>query len=200
MFKPQDHYFHAAKKKWYVARSIFKLQEIDQKFGLFTKHTSKILDIGCAPGSWLQYCHDRVTDLHVPHPQIIGFDLKPVRLDLSHITTYAQDVTDSVLLDSTLSSLGIAQFDMILSDLAPNTIWQANIDAMRCIEILERILPVYERYLKPGGTFATKIFMWPGFEEYVSNCKKIRWASKIKVFKPKACREESKETYVVKWR
>jgi 23S rRNA U2552 (ribose-2'-O)-methylase RlmE/FtsJ len=71
---------------------------------------------------------------------------------------------------------------------------------MRCIGILEGTLWLYEQYLKEGGKFAMKIFMGPGFDEFVNHCKKTRGATNVKLIKPKACRDMSKEIYIVKWR
>jgi 23S rRNA (uridine2552-2'-O)-methyltransferase len=69
-FNYQDHYFHEAKKKGYVARSAFKLQEIQDKFGILTKGTKAVLDIGCAPGSRMQYTHERFVE-HKVRAQIL---------------------------------------------------------------------------------------------------------------------------------
>jgi 23S rRNA (uridine2552-2'-O)-methyltransferase len=92
----------------------------------------------------------------------------------------------------------ISTFDVILSDLAPDTIGHASTDALRSIAILEKLLPLYERWLSPDGSRVTKIFMGPGFEEYVADAKKMFGPKTIFVFKPKACRKDSKETYVVR--
>jgi 23S rRNA (uridine2552-2'-O)-methyltransferase len=64
--------------------------------------------------------------------------------------------------------------------------------------LLEQTLRMYETLLKPNGKFVTKLFMWPGFDEYIAHLKKIFWGKNIKTFKPKSCRKESKEIYVIK--
>lgn len=61
MYNPYDHYFKKAKKSGYKARSAFKLEEIDQKFDIFNQDTKSIIDIGCSPGSWLQYAYEKLT-------------------------------------------------------------------------------------------------------------------------------------------
>lgn len=191
-FKPQDHYFHKAKQSWFVARSAFKLEELDSKFWLFTRGVHSVLDIWCSPGSWIQYAHTKINKSK--SFKIIWLDLKPVKIELDHVYTYVQDASDIVAVDKIISYHHIINFDVIMSDLAPNTIWYKDIDAIRSIEILEKIMPVYERYLKPDGKFAIKIFMWPWFDQFIANCKKIRWGTHIKVFKPKSSRDISKET------
>jgi 23S rRNA U2552 (ribose-2'-O)-methylase RlmE/FtsJ len=83
--------------------------------------------------------------------------------------------------------------------MAPNTIWFRDIDAMRSIELLRTTLPIYEQFLKTWGKAVIKIFMWPGFEEFIADFKKTVWSSNVKTFKPKAVRKESKEIYIVKF-
>lgn len=197
-FKPQDHFFKKAKEQHFVARSIYKLQEIDEKYHFFGKWVRTVLDIGCSPGSRLQYVHQCIGKNK--GFQGIGLDIQDVKVDLEGISTYVCDATNQDACRAIMDDNNIAKFDLILSDLAPNTIGFKDIDAMRCIGVLEGTLWLYEQYLKPWGKFAMKIFMWPGFDEFVSNCKKIRWATNIKLFKPKACRDISKEIYIVKRR
>jgi 23S rRNA (uridine2552-2'-O)-methyltransferase len=70
---------------------------------------------------------------------------------------------------------------------------------MRSVELLRTTLPLYEHFLKPGGKAVIKIFMGPGFEEFLRDFKKIVGSKNVKVYKPAACRKESKETFIVKW-
>jgi 23S rRNA (uridine2552-2'-O)-methyltransferase len=198
MYNPYDFYFKKAKKAGYKARSAFKLEEIQNKFHLITKDTKTVLDIGCAPGSRMQYTVAQLQKLHVNPYQVIGFDIKKVDISLPCMYTYVQDVTDSEKVDAILASHHIEQVDFIQSDMAPNTIGDKEIDAMRSIGLLEETLRIYEKYLKPTGTFCTKIFMGPGFDVYVAKMKKLFGGKQIKVFKPISCRKESKETYVIK--
>ena len=197
-FNPQDHYNKSAKWQHFVARSIYKLQEIDQKYNLIDKKCKRILDIGCSPGSRLQYVHHKIGKN--PWFQAIWLDIQPVKIHLPWITTYVVDATDRLVCEGIMQDNLIEKFDCILSDLAPHTIGFKDIDAMRCIGILEWTLWLYEDYLKSWWTFAMKIFMGPWFDEFVWHCKKLRWATCIKLMKPKACRDISKEVYIVKWR
>jgi 23S rRNA (uridine2552-2'-O)-methyltransferase len=82
MYNPYDFYFKKAKKEGYKARSAFKLEEIQDKFHLITKDTKNVLDIGCAPGSRMQYTVAQLQKLHVKDYQVIGFDLKKVEISL----------------------------------------------------------------------------------------------------------------------
>lgn len=99
---------------------------------------------------------------------------------------------------SILSQHQLSQFDFIQSDIAPNTIGLKDIDAMRSIDLLEQTYWMYDELLRDDGTFVIKIFMWPGFDEFVAKIKKRFWAKTIKLFKPQSCRANSKETYIVR--
>lgn len=231
-FNPQDHYFKKAKQQWFKARSAFKLEEIDQKYRIFDKQVKTVMDIGCAPGSWLQYVHEKVSGtgsksaskMHPSQrdgkalsnasvsldnkqsvkagnawPILIWFDIKDVDLNLPGVYTYNQDIQDTEKVRELIWTHGIEQFDVIMSDMAPNTIGFRDIDAMRSIELLRMTLPLYEHFLKPDWKAVIKIFMWPGFEEFIADFKKIVGSKNVKTFKPQAVRKESKEIYIVKF-
>lgn len=198
MYDPYDFYFKKAKKEWFKARSAFKLEEIDQKFKLFSKDTKKILDIWCAPWSWMQYAVSRCQKNNVKNYQVIWLDLKEVELNIPWVQHYVQDVTDIDAVKKIFEENHISKLDLIQSDMAPNTIWFKDIDAMRSIVLLESTLRVYKTMLSPTGKFVIKIFMWPWFDEFILDLKKHFWWKNIKTFKPKSCRKESKETYIIK--
>lgn len=198
MYNPYDFYFKKAKKEWYKARSAFKLEEIQEKFFLIRKTTKRVLDIGCAPGSWLQYTISQLKKLQVKDYQVLGFDLKPVDLHLPGLTTYVQDVTQVKEVKAILAEHQLSKFDFIQSDMAPNTIGLKDIDAMRAIDLLEQTYWLYDQLLDEKGSFVIKVFMGPGFDEFVAKMKKRFGGKNIKVFKPISCRSQSKETYVIK--
>lgn len=197
-FNVQDFYFKEAKKHGYVARSAYKLQEIQEKFGILTSNTHSVMDIWCAPGSWMQYTQETLDKLKVKEYQILWCDLNPSAIQLPNVHTYVQDVQNLDAVKALMATHQIDKFDVMLSDLAPNTIGVKHVDAMRAMGIIEKTLPLYIDFLKPNGRFAIKIFMWPGFDEFVKELKVLFGPKVIKVFKPKACRSDSKEIYVVK--
>ncbi len=195
MFDPQDFYFKKAKKEWYKARSIFKLEEIDKKFKLFHKKENlNILDIGCAPGSWVQYL-DKIT---ASKSKIIGLDLKATQLNLKKTYCYVQDATDIEKVKDILKTHNIEKLDIITSDMAPNTIWFKDIDSIRSLELIKSTLPLYDTFLKENWKFVIKIFMGPWFDQFVFELKKKYGWKKIKTFKPNSVRKISKEIYIVK--
>ena len=195
MFNPQDFYFKQAKKQWYKARSVFKLEEIDKKFKLFNKKkTLNVLDIGCAPGSWVQYIAKVVNK----NSKIIWLDLKSSQIWEPNVFCYVQDATKLDEVENILKKHNIEKLDIITSDMAPNTIWFKDIDAIRSLELVKSTLPLYDRFLKENGKFVIKVFMGPGFDEFIKHLKEKYWWKNIKTFKPKAVRDISKEIYVIK--
>lgn len=198
MYDPYDFYFKKAKKTWYKARSVFKLEEIQDKFHIFDKSVKKILDIWCAPWSWMQYTSNLLNKMKVSGFSLLWFDIKEVDVNILGVETFVQDVTDIEKMKELLKSKWFEKVDLIQSDMAPNTVGVKEIDAIRSIGLLEETLRLYKEVLKPEGKFAIKVFMWPGFDQFVNDLKQHFGAKHIKVFKPKSCRSESKETYVVK--
>jgi len=202
MYNPHDHYFKKAKKEWYKARSAFKLDEIQNKFHIFNRNTKSVIDIGCSPGSWLQYAVVALKREKVKRYKIVWFDIKESEVNLEWVETFVQDITETEKVEEVLTNQWFlpGKVDTIISDMAPNTIWLKDIDAIRSFDLLTQTLRIYKKYLKTDWKFAIKVFMGPWFEEFVSDMKKIFGWKSIKVFKPNACRRESKETYVVKYR
>lgn len=198
MYNPYDFYFKKAKQEGYKARSAFKLEEIQEKFFLIKKATKYVLDIGCAPWSWLQYTIGQLKKFRVENYQVIGLDLKPVELHFPGLFTYVQDISQKDQVRALLQRHQISKFDLIQSDMAPNTIGLKDIDAMRAIDLLEQTYWIYDEFLSDTGVFVIKVFMGPGFEEFVLKLKKRFWGKNIKVFKPISCRSQSKETYIIK--
>ncbi|MEO0812888.1 MAG: RlmE family RNA methyltransferase, partial [Myxococcota bacterium] len=138
--KQPDHYTLKAKREGRPARSAYKLQEIDEKHRLFRSGGS-VLDLGCSPGSWMQYAADAVG----PSGRVLGFDLKPVEISLpAHAQAHVGDAFE--IRDDMLHA-----FDVVLSDMAPATSGDKKTDALRSSVLVERTLDVADAHLKPGG-------------------------------------------------
>lgn len=198
-YNPYDHYFKQAKKTGYKARSAFKLEEIDQKYKIFDRNVKTVMDIGCSPGSWMQYVSEHMKHNGVKKPVVIGFDIKESTVDIPWVHRYVQDIQNVAGVEKIIATHGVEQFDAIISDMAPNTIGFKDVDAIRSIELLRKTLPLYGKFLKKWGKAVIKIFMWPWFEEFLTEFKQLVGSKNVKVFKPSACRKESKETYIVKY-
>lgn len=189
LYRPQDDYFKKAKKVGYVARSAFKLEEIDKKYRLYKKGFH-VLDLGCAPGSWLQYASSKVG----PEGRLWGIDLEPVRVELSNVTTVVGDI---LKLSSESSEFkDHLPFDVIQSDAMSKTSGVYDADSARSLILAEHGLALAKtECLKKGGAFVCKIFEGPGFHEFYLDLKLT--FKKCSVNKPEAIRQGSREVYVV---
>lgn len=186
MKKVQDHYFHQAKKEGYVARSVYKLKEIDQKHQLLKKGMA-VLDLGCSPGSWMQYCCQRVG----AQGRVVGVDLKPVEVALpAQATTVQADIHDW-----SLEAAGGQPFDAILSDMAPKTTGIRNTDAWGSYELCQMALSLCANLLKAEGTLLVKAFQGEPFEKLRREFNPH--FAKVKIIKPKGSRDESVEIFLL---
>ncbi|MFN7130622.1 MAG: RlmE family RNA methyltransferase [Myxococcales bacterium] len=189
-YDPKDFFYRKAKKEGLRARSAFKIEEIGQRFRLFRKGMA-ILDLGAAPGGWLQVMADQVG----PQGVVVGVDLVPIAgFNKSWIKTAALDIRADDF-PQQLEALHHGRFDLVTSDMAPKTSGIRDADFARSIELSELALQTAQRTLKPGGNFVCKVFMGPDFDRYLVEVKKA--FDKTKVIRPEATRERSYEVYVV---
>ena len=184
-----DKYFLESKAKGFRSRSAFKLQEIDQKMKLFSSNTS-ILDLGSTPGGWSQYAAKTV----LPKGRIIALDVLEME-SLDGVEFIQGDFTEDIALQQLLGALGAGRADLVLSDLAPNISGMRSVDQPRSMYLVELALELAIQILAPGGSFITKVFQGEGFDELLAECRK-RFKT-VRVRKPAASRQESRETYIV---
>lgn len=191
-YTPNDKFFYRAKEQGFRARSAFKLQEIEKKFHLL-KMRDVVLDIGAAPGSFLQVAAEVVGK----RGMLIGMDLKPIESFPEHknIHTFVCDVFKHDQVKMNLESLAIKQVDVILSDIAPNTSGIPDVDQWRSVELNLEILKVADLFLRTGGNLLLKVFHGEDFPELIAAVKKR--FDRTKVFKPDASRDRSVEMYIV---
>jgi len=183
----QDHYFKKAKKEGYVARSAFKLEEIDQKLGL-VRPGYKVLDLGCFPGSWLQYVAKKIG----PKGTVLGIDIQDLQIPLGPNMSFLHHDILELDLES-LAPYG-PPFDLVLSDMAPSTTGNKHTDGARVLGLNQMALFTATRWLKPGGNVLIKAFHGQAFEPLLSQIKTEY--NKAKTFKPKSSRKESKEIFL----
>jgi len=187
-WKPQDHYFRRAKKEGFIARSVYKLEEVDRRVRLF-KPGQRVLDLGCHPGSWLQYCARAVGKRGL----VVGVDTRAISIELPpHVHFIQADVFE--LLPTDLYQIS-AEFDVVLSDLAPATTGIRSVDSSRSFTLFQRALILADDVLVPGAHFLGKIFQGSGFDEMVKELKSR--FDKVKIIRPRATRSQSKEVYLV---
>lgn len=184
----QDHYTRQAIKEKYPARSVYKLKEIQQKNQVI-KRGDAVLDLGCAPGSWLKYA----ADLTGPSGRVVGIDLKPVTIDLpAQVSTLTGDIFE--MLDDLKKEAG-SGYHVVLSDMAPATTGNKHVDAARSMGLCEAALYVAKEVLKPGGGFVCKIFQGPDFKAFADEVRKS--FQKQKIFKPQSSRKASREIFII---
>jgi 23S rRNA (uridine2552-2'-O)-methyltransferase len=187
-WQPQDHYFRRAKKEGFIARSVYKLEEVDRRVRLL-RPGQRVLDLGCHPGSWLQYCARAVGKRGL----VVGVDARTISIELPpHVHFIQADVFE--LLPADLNHIS-DEFDVVLSDLAPATTGIRSVDSSRSFTLFQRALTLADDFLVPGGHFLGKIFQGPGFDEMVKELKSR--FGKVKGIKPRATRKESKEIFLV---
>jgi len=187
-WQPQDHYFRRAKKEGFIARSVYKLEEVDRRIRLF-KPGQRVLDLGCHPGSWLQYCARAVGKRGL----VVGVDTRTISIKLPpHVHFIQADVFE--LLPADLYDIS-NEFNVVLSDLAPATTGIRSVDSSRSFTLFQRSLILADDLLVPGGHFLGKIFQGSGFDEMVKELKSR--FGKVKGIKPRATRSQSKEIYLV---
>jgi 23S rRNA (uridine2552-2'-O)-methyltransferase len=188
-YNPRDHYFKKAKEQNFAARSVFKLEEIDQRFKLI-KPGQKILDLGASPGSWSQYCSQKVG----PQGKILGVDLSPVNVKLNNAIFIQADLRD-LNLESLFAEHGFDRFDLVISDMAPKTTGIRNTDQARSLELCELALQVADQYLLKGGHFICKLFHSDEFSTLRDLIKQKY--QKFEAVKPDSTRKISKEIFLV---
>ncbi len=190
VYNPKDYYYRKAKEENYAARSVFKLQEIDQRLRVF-RPGMKVLDLGAAPGSWSQFASEKVGRLG----RVMGIDIQPIKITLPNAVFLTADMRQ-LDLAKTMTENGIEPpFDMVLSDMAPKTTGHRLQDQMRSLELCDLALMTSERYLRKEGTYICKIFHSEEFENYRDRLREL--FSKIDIIKPKSVREGSKEIFFV---
>jgi 23S rRNA (uridine2552-2'-O)-methyltransferase len=187
-----DHYARQAKKDDFPARSVYKLKEIQQKLQII-KPGDKVLDLGCAPGSWAKFAGELTGNQGL----VIGIDLKPVFERFpSHVRVMTGDVIALSEMDVEGLSFAIGKgFHAVLSDMAPATTGRKDVDAARSYYLCQAAFTIAQKILEPGGSFVCKIFQGEDFNGFISEVAK--GFERHKIFKPQSCRKESKEIYII---
>ena len=183
----RDTYVKQSKVDGYRARSAYKLIEIDDKFKIF-KGGITVIDIGAAPGSWSQYA-EKVTK----SGRLISIDLKKME-PIGNSVQIQGDFTEQIIQDEIKKHTN-TNVDVVMSDMAVNTTGIKNIDSIQTGELCKEAMFFSKDLLKENGFFISKIFMGGTFNEIVAEGKK--YFKKVKVFKPKSSRKDSKESFII---
>lgn len=183
----RDRFHQQAKREGFLARAVYKLTELDEKFHLLSPG-DRVLDLGCAPGSWLQYARQRVGERGV----LVGLDRAPLARPLPGARIVVGDV---MTIDPAELRGELPAFDVVLSDMAPDTSGIRSLDQARSEALFERALELAVALLAPGGNFVGKLFQGPDFKRLL---EAVRARFELaKSAKPAGSRQISIEQYVI---
>ena len=183
-----DHFARRARNEKWLARSVYKLQEMDRKYNLM-RSRGRLLDLGCYPGSWSQYGLSRVG----PRGEVVGVDLiRPDRLSNPCFRFFQGDV---FTLDEKRLLEEVGPRDLVMSDLAPKTTGTGATDAARSVALAVRAREIALTLLKKGGHFVCKVFEGEDLKAFRSGTSKH--FLHVRLFRPTAVRKGSREIYLV---
>jgi 23S rRNA (uridine2552-2'-O)-methyltransferase len=189
-FKVKDHYFQKAKNENYLARSIYKLEEIDQRYKVLRKGNF-VVDLGYYPGSWIQYTSKVIGE----DGRVVGIDIQEVNKKLTgipNVRVYQKDIFNI----TDLTQLDVSEaFDVVLSDMAPSTTGIQSVDQIRSLNLVESVFGLLPKFLKPGGNFVIKVFDSQDAQNYLKSQKNL--FNEFHYLKPKSTRSVSKEFFVI---
>ena len=189
-YRPKDHYFQRAKQRGFRARSAFKLEELVERFDLL-RPGSRVLDLGAAPGGFLQVIARTVG----PPGLAVGVDLVPLRpFTEAWVRTGVVDVLAEDA-QARIEAVAPGPYDAVLSDMAPKTTGVRATDEARSVRLAERALELARALGKPGSSFVTKLFMGGDFESFRGRLREDY--REVKVVRPEATRSASVEIYLV---
>ena len=206
-YKKPDHWQLKARKESYPARSVYKLQEMDEKFGLLKGGAHRVLDLGAAPGSWSLYVLRKMTGSSrrspIPNPQspiLVSADLSPLSRqydqglfnDGENFHFIQGDITEPAIRDSIVS---LGPYSLIISDAAPATTGNRLVDSARSLELAEAVVSYAENGLTVNGNIVVKVFQGGDSVQLLLRMKTMFKTAKS--YKPQACRGDSFETYYI---
>ena len=182
-----DAYFRKARDEGFAARAVYKLEDIDKHLRLF-RAGARVLDLGCRPGSWMQYALKAVG----PYGKVVGVDRLPLPSPVAGAQVIVADIfalSDEQLL------CGLAAYDVVLSDMAPDTTGIRATDQARSANLVTEALARAERLLAPLGAFVAKVFQSPEVDELRKRMGQR--FGEVRLLKPEASRRQSTEIYLV---
>jgi len=188
-YSEPDYWSKKAFAENYPARSVYKLEEMNKKFNLFSPN-DKVLDLGAAPGSWTVY----VLRFLNKEGRVTAVDLKPLDSSVydERLNFFQGDMFDKEIIKS-VKELG--PYDAVICDAAPATTGNKTVDTARSSGLVELALYYAQEQLKQGGSFVVKIFQGGDQQIHLNNLRKC--FKTARAFKPEACRSSSFETYLI---
>lgn len=188
--RQKDYYYRKAKEEKFRSRAAYKLLQAVKKYR-FIKSGDVVVDLGAAPGGWIQAARKIVGETGF----ILGVDLKPIEpFDEDNILTIVADITDPKTVEQ-IKTLLPKPADVVISDVSPKIsgIWE--VDHARQIDLAICSMKISKHILKPKGNFFVKVFEGDMFQDFVDKVKNS--FSTVRIVKPKASRAKSSEIYVL---
>lgn len=188
MYQQKDGYYRMAKKEGYKSRASYKLIQLNKKFNIIKKGY-KVLDLGAAPGGWIQIASKLVGEEGL----VVGVDLKSVKEKFDNSFFIQGDVFE----DSTIEKIREISkvFDTVISDLAPNTSGIRSLDHQKSIDLCYRALELSSNFLEYKGNLLIKVFQGEDIKKLVEDIKNEFYY--VKISKPESSRSSSRETYII---
>lgn len=188
--RKNDPYYRWAKEQGYRSRAAFKLIQLEERFG-FLEGARNVLDLGAAPGGWLQVASESVGDEGL----VLGVDLYEIEpLGLPNVETLVGDITDEETQDEIMDMFQ-GKVDVILSDMAPDISGTWDLDQYRQIYLARVALVIADRLLKRKGWMVIKTFQGSEHGKFIREMRDM--FETVKIVKPKATRKKSAEIYLV---
>lgn len=189
-FIVKDSFYNKAKKEGFRARSAYKLDEIQERFRV-VKKGDRVLDLGAAPGSWLQVEATLTGETGI----VVGIDLLPINpMPARNVLLRQGDIRDMEV-NGLLSEAGVATFDVITCDISPNLSGIKEVDNANVHDLYVAVLKVVKEALRKGGNFLIKLFFSPQLGDMSADLRPL--FTSVTTFKPKASRGVSSEVYLV---
>jgi len=183
-----DPYVRKAKAEGYRSRAAYKLLELDEKFGLL-KGIKAVVDLGIAPGGWSQVVRRRS-----PAAKVAGIDLLPTD-PIDGVAILQMDFMDDEAPARLKEALGVEHADLVMSDMAANTVGHPQTDHLRTMTLVEAGMEFACEVLRPGGSYVAKVLAGGADNNLVADLK--RHFTTVKHAKPPASRKDSSEWYVI---
>lgn len=183
----KDYFYHKAKNAGYRSRASYKLDQINKKHNVI-KPGDSIVDLGAAPGGWLQMAKE------LSGGRVVGVDLQKIK-PLEGVETIKGDITRDTTLKKIEEIIGEHGADTVICDAAPNLTGSWELDHGRSIALSESALAIAKQLLKPGGNFVVKVFQGDMFKDFLDEAKEN--FVYLRSFTPRASRKESSEIYVI---
>ncbi|MBU7014632.1 MAG: 23S rRNA (uridine(2552)-2'-O)-methyltransferase [Theionarchaea archaeon] len=188
-YRRKDGYWRRAKKEGYRSRAAYKLMQLNKKFGLIRKGDT-VLDVGCAPGGWMQVAREIVGE----SGYVLGVDLQNIPpFEESNVEALQADITRNDILTTIKERKEV--FDVVISDISPNISGIWDVDHFRSVELSEKALGLAVELLRSRGNFLVKVFQGEGTQDFFAKVK--AHFSYTKVSSPEASRKSSAEVYII---